>query len=53
MRDGLTDTALSDQLTQSLAQEHVQVPNIKIEHVAAIPKTAAGKTPLVKAFRSS
>ncbi|HET9224095.1 MAG TPA: hypothetical protein VFO07_16400 [Roseiflexaceae bacterium] len=53
MRDGLTDTGLSDQLAQSLAQEHVRVPAIKIEHVAAIPKTAAGKTPLVKAFRSS
>jgi phenylacetate-coenzyme A ligase PaaK-like adenylate-forming protein len=53
MRDGLTDTALSDQLAQSLAQEHVQVPNIKIEHVVAIPKTAAGKAPLVKAYRPS
>jgi phenylacetate-coenzyme A ligase PaaK-like adenylate-forming protein len=53
MRDGLTDTGLSDQLTHSLAQEQARVPTIKIEHVAAIPKTAAGKTPLIKAYRSS
>lgn len=53
VRDGLTDTALRDQLTQSLAQEQVQVSSIKIEHVAAIPKTAAGKAPLVKAYRPS
>jgi phenylacetate-coenzyme A ligase PaaK-like adenylate-forming protein len=52
-RDGLTDTALRDQLTRSLAQEQVQVPAIKIEHVVAIPKTAAGKAPLVKAYRPS
>lgn len=53
VRDGLTDTALRDQLTRSLAQEQVSVPAIKIEHVAAIPKTAAGKAPLVKAYRPS
>ena len=51
-RDGLTDTALRDQLTRSLAQEQVRVPAIKIEHVAAIPKTAAGKAPLVTSHRS-
>jgi hypothetical protein len=46
-RDGLTDAALRDQLVQSLAQEQVRVPAIKIEHVTAIPKTAAGKAPLI------
>lgn len=53
VRDGLTDAALRDQLTRSLAQEHVQMPAIKIEHVDAIPKTAAGKAPLVKAYHLS
>ena len=53
VRDGLTDTALSEQLTRSLAQEQVRMLAIKIEHVAAIPKTAAGKAPLVKAYRPS
>jgi phenylacetate-CoA ligase len=47
VRDGLTDTVLQDQLSQSLAQERVRVPSIKIEHVTAIPKTAAGKAPLI------
>ena len=53
IRDGLTDAALRDQLTRSLAQERVRAPAIKIEHVAAVPKTAAGKAPLVKAYRPS
>lgn len=53
VRDGLTDAALREQLTRSLAQEQVRMPAIKIEHVAAIPKTAAGKAPLVKAYRPS
>jgi phenylacetate-CoA ligase len=52
MRDGLTDAALRDQLTRSLAQERVRAPAIKIEHVAAIPKTAAGKAPLITSRRS-
>ena len=51
VRNGLTDAALSDQLAQSMAQEQVRVPAIKIEHVAAIPKTAAGKAPLVVSRR--
>ena len=49
--DGLSDTALRDQLAASLAQEHVLTPTITIEHVVAIPKTAAGKAPLIKAYR--
>ena len=52
VRDGLSDTALRDQLTQSLALERVSVPAIRIEHVATIPKTAAGKAPLVTSHRS-
>jgi phenylacetate-CoA ligase len=50
MRDGLTDKALSDQLSRSLAQEGVQVPYIRVERVSAIPKTASGKAPLVRAY---
>jgi phenylacetate-coenzyme A ligase PaaK-like adenylate-forming protein len=53
VRNGLTDAALSDQLLRSLAQERVRAPAIKIEHVAAIPKTAAGKAPLIKAYHAS
>lgn len=51
VRDGLTDAALWDELTRSLAQEQVRVPTIKIEHVATIPKTAAGKAPLIVSKR--
>jgi phenylacetate-coenzyme A ligase PaaK-like adenylate-forming protein len=51
VHDGLTDAALRDQLAQSLAQERVAVPAIRIEHVAAISKTAAGKTPLIASRR--
>lgn len=48
-RSGFTDDALIEKLTQSLAQEGVQVPYIHVQHVAAIPKTTAGKAPLIKA----
>ena len=52
VRNGLTDEALIDQLTRSLAQEGASVPYIQVQHVAAIPKTASGKTPLIKAYQS-
>jgi phenylacetate-coenzyme A ligase PaaK-like adenylate-forming protein len=51
VRDGLMDEALIDQLTRSLAQEGVRVPYIHVQRVAVIPKTAAGKAPLIKAYR--
>lgn len=50
-RDGLTDDALRDQIQTSLTQEGAQVPYIRIQHVTEIPKTAAGKAPLIKAYR--
>ena len=50
-RDGLTDEALRDQIQTSLRQEGAQVPYIRIQHVTEIPKTAAGKAPLIKAYR--
>jgi putative adenylate-forming enzyme len=49
-RNGLADEALMDRLAQSLAQEGVRVPYIKVERINAIPKTAAGKAPLIKAY---
>jgi putative adenylate-forming enzyme len=52
MRDGLTDEALVEQLTRSLAQEGAHVPYIQVQRVNAIPKTAAGKSPLIKAYRT-
>jgi phenylacetate-coenzyme A ligase PaaK-like adenylate-forming protein len=51
VRDGLTDEALVDLLTRSLTQEGVRVPYLHVQRVAAIPKTAAGKAPLIKAYR--
>ena len=52
MRDGLTDDTLIEKLTQSLAQEGVHAPYIHMQHVAAIPKNATGKVPLIKAYRA-
>jgi len=51
VRDGLTDEALVDQLSRSLAQEGAHAPYIQVQRVSAIPKTASGKAPLVKAYR--
>ncbi len=50
VRDGLTDEALVDQLSRSLAQEGAHAPYIQVQHVSAIPKTASGKAPLIKAY---
>ena len=49
-RGGLTDEELMKQISNSLAQEGARVPYIRIQRVAEIPKTAAGKAPLIKAF---
>jgi putative adenylate-forming enzyme len=49
-RNGLTDEGLVDQISRSLAQEGARVPYIRIQHVSEIPKTAAGKSPLIKAY---
>lgn len=50
VREGMADDALIDQLSRSLAQEGARVPYIQVQRVAAIPKTAAGKTPQIKAY---
>jgi hypothetical protein len=49
--DGLTDRALTRQISASLMQEGAQVPYLRIQHVPEIPKTAAGKAPLIKAYK--
>ena len=49
-RRGLTDETLVNQISKSLAQEGAQAPYIRIQHVSEIPKTAAGKSPLIKAY---
>ena len=51
VRDGLTDETLVEQLTRSLAQEGAHAPYIQVQRVSAIPKTASGKSPLIKAYR--
>ena len=50
-RDGLTDEALVNQISKSLAQEGARVPYIRIQHVPEIPKNASGKAPLIKAYK--
>jgi phenylacetate-CoA ligase len=50
-RNGLTDDGLVRQISKSLAQEGARVPYVRIQHVSEIPKTAAGKSPLIKAYR--
>ena len=48
--NGLTDESLMRQIGESLAREGAQVPYIRVQHVAEIPKTSSGKAPLIKAF---
>lgn len=42
------DTELAGALTQALATQGIDVPPITVQHVATIPKTAAGKAPLIR-----
>ena len=50
-RDGLKDEALVERIQTSLSQEGARAPYIHIRHVPEIPKTAAGKAPLIKAYQ--
>lgn len=52
-RDGLVDDSLREQLVQELVAAGVHALHITIQRVAAIPKTAAGKTPLIQAYHPS
>src|SRR5215208_6714822 len=52
-RNGVTDEWLTEQINRSLSQEGAQVPYVHVQRVVEIPKTAAGKAPLIKAYRPS
>jgi phenylacetate-CoA ligase len=52
-RNGVTNEWLAKQINQSLSQEGAQVPYVQVQRVVEIPKTAAGKAPLIKAYRPS
>jgi phenylacetate-coenzyme A ligase PaaK-like adenylate-forming protein len=51
--DGFSSDALKGQLVQALAAHGAGVAHITIKQVAAIPKTSAGKAPLVMESRPS
>ena len=50
-RNGMTDEWLADQINKSLLADGAQVPYVRIQRVSEIPKTTAGKSPLIKAYR--
>lgn len=52
-RNGISDDGLAEQINKSLSLEGAQVPYVKIQHVTEIPKTTAGKVPLIKAYKPS
>jgi len=52
-RNGVTNEWLAEQINQSLSQEGAQVPYVHVQRVMEIPKTAAGKAPLIKPYRPS
>jgi len=47
-RQGFASGSLVSQLNQSLAEQGVRVPYIKVQVAPVIPKTSAGKTPLIR-----
>jgi phenylacetate-CoA ligase len=49
LREAVADETIRDALSQALAAQGAVVPPIHVQRVAAIPKTAAGKAPLIKA----
>lgn len=50
-RDGVSDQIITDQLVQELIAHGVRAPRVTLQRVSAIPKTSAGKAPLIKAYR--
>ncbi len=52
VRDGFVDMALADALRQALMVQGATAPPITVRRVPAIPQTAAGKAPLIKAKSS-
>jgi phenylacetate-CoA ligase len=47
-QDGFMDQILMDKLAQALMEQGVRIPHISVQRVDTIPKTAAGKAPLIK-----
>lgn len=48
LRGEFRDETLADALRQALAEQGTIVPRVEVQWVTAIPKTAAGKAPLIK-----
>ncbi len=52
LRETFEDEALVSQLRNALTQQGIVVPPIAVQQVAAIPKGAGGKAPLIKSNRT-
>ena len=48
--DVVGDFRLVDALAQALAAQKVAAPPITVQHLASIPKSATGKSPLIRAY---
>jgi len=48
VRGAFEDEMLADTLRQALAEQGAIIPRAEVQRVASIPKTAAGKAPLIK-----
>jgi len=51
--DHLVDEKLINAVRQALAAQGVSIPVVTVQHVVTIPKTTAGKAPLIQAKRQS
>ena len=49
VRKGYEDDVLADSLRRELAAQGALVPPVEVRRVPAIPRTGAGKAPLIKA----
>lgn len=47
--ESFSDSALINRLTEELTAQGVRIPPIQVQRVSAIPKSVAGKAPLIKA----
>ncbi len=47
VRGAFGDEMLADTLRQALAEQGAIVPRVEVQRVESIPKTAAGKAPLI------
>jgi len=53
VRGELEDETLAGTLRQALAEQGANVPHVEVQRVTSIPKTAAGKAPLIRSNLSS